>query len=91
MERDGGHSETDLAQSASLRRADGLCKPLWHTKKKAPRGTCFLVCNVQVADGVGLISNLLHLMNILIICFDYKSEQAPTAIPDAFNKDRWLH
>ena len=53
MERDGGRSETDLAQSASLRRADGPRKPLWHIKKKAPRGTCFRVCNVQVAEAVG--------------------------------------
>lgn len=44
-----------------------------------------------VAERVGLGSNLLHLMDILIICFHYKSELAPTAIPDAFNKDRWLH
>jgi hypothetical protein len=50
VERDGGRSETDLAQSASLRRADGPSKPLWHIKKKAPRGTCFRVCTVQVAE-----------------------------------------
>jgi len=45
----------------------------------------------DVAEGMGLVSNLLHLMNILIICFHCKSERAPTAIRDAFNKDRWLH
>lgn len=66
MERDGGRWETNLAWLGRLRRADGPCKPLWHIKKKAPRGTCFRVCNVQVAEGMGPMSNLLHLST----CFD---------------------
>ncbi len=67
MERDAGRSETDLARLGRLRRADGACKPLWHIKKKALQGTCFRVCTVQVAEGTGLTSNLLHLKS-LILC-----------------------
>lgn len=45
----------------------------------------------QVAERVGLTSNLLHLRGTLIICFCLKYKGTPALVRDAFNKDRWLH
>ena len=36
MERDAGRSETDFGQIVSLRKSDGLAKPLLKQKEKRP-------------------------------------------------------
>ncbi len=47
-------SERNSADTLENRRSRSkFFKPLWHIMKKAPRGTCFRLCNVQVAEAVG--------------------------------------
>lgn len=44
-----------------------------HKEKGPPRGTCSRVCNVQMAEGMGLSSNLLQYKSLIYI----ETVQAP--------------